>query len=155
MVFPLLVHEQRRLENRRKHGQRPLQQLLELEAGQEGAMVRHVLPMPTVRSSDAVEDLLLLEVVRHEHGEDDEDGDDLATRDIVFLVARETQQKLVVSIQGLQVVVVDMLHHAQTHKLLQQILHVLVLQQLRVHLLNRQWNPNPVVHCLTQSNLHS
>ena len=155
LVAPLRAGEERGVQHRGEHRQRPLQQLGDLEGRQERAVVGEVLPVAAVRAGERVEDLLLLGVVGHQHGEHDEDGDDLAARHVVFFVARQRQKTLVVAVERLEVVVVDVLDDAELHEALEKVLHVLVFEELRVDLLDGERHADPLVDFLAQTDLRS
>ena len=109
--------------------------------------------MAAVGASEGVEDLLLLGVEGHQHGEHDEDQNDLATRLVVLFEAREREQALVVAVERFEVVVVDVLDHAELHEPLEKVLHVLIFEELRVDLLDRERHADPLVDFLAQTDL--
>ena len=109
--------------------------------------------MAAVGASEGVEDLLLLGVEGHQHGEHDEDRNDLATRLVVLFEAREREEALVVAVERFEVVVVDVLDHAELHEPLEKVLHVLVFEELRVDLLDRERHADPLVDFLAQTDL--
>ena len=78
--------------------------------------------MTVVTTAQRVKKRLLLRFERHEDRENGQKSHDFALRNIVVFETREGEASLVVVEEGFQVVVVDVLRHAEIEEALQQIL---------------------------------
>ena len=81
--------------------------------------------MTSIGHGQTVEDLLLFRIERHENRQQDQRGNDRASRLIIFLKTSERKETFIIMEKCFQIIVMYMLSNTKLDKLLQQVLFII------------------------------